>query len=60
VISHSGVAYSSFLTSTAIECTVTETLRDYVHALGGELQLMVTFQEGTRASIKNGVKSASR
>jgi Helix-turn-helix domain len=28
------------------------TLRDYVHALGGELQLMVTFPEGAKASIK--------
>ncbi len=28
------------------------TLRDYVHALGGELQLMVTFPEGGKAKIK--------
>ena len=28
------------------------TLRDYVHALGGELQLMVTFPEGVAAKIK--------
>jgi Helix-turn-helix domain len=27
------------------------TLRDYVHALGGELQLMVTFPEGVRVKI---------
>ena len=36
------------------------TLRDYVHALGGELQLMVTFPEGAMASIKGGVKTAAR
>jgi transcriptional regulator with XRE-family HTH domain len=36
------------------------TLRDYVHALGGELQLMVTFPEGTKASIKGEAKTASR
>jgi transcriptional regulator with XRE-family HTH domain len=36
------------------------TLREYVHALGGELQLMVTFPEGTKASIKGGVKAAAR
>ena len=29
------------------------TLREYVHALGGELQLMVTFPEGTKAKIKD-------
>ena len=28
------------------------TLRDYVHALGGELQLMVTFPGGVKAKIK--------
>ena len=32
------------------------TLREYVHALGGELQLMVTFPEGAKASIKGGGK----
>ena len=36
------------------------TLRDYVQALGGELQLMVTFPEGVKASIKGGVKTAAR
>lgn len=36
------------------------TLRDYVHALGGELQLMVTFPEGTKASIKGQSKDARR
>jgi transcriptional regulator with XRE-family HTH domain len=36
------------------------TLRDYVHALGGEMQLMVTFPEGAKAGIKGGVKSAVR
>jgi hypothetical protein len=36
------------------------TLRDYVHALGGELQLMVTFPEGAKASIKGGVKTGLR
>ena len=35
------------------------TLRDYVHALGGELQLMVTFPEGTKASIKSELKAMS-
>lgn len=35
------------------------TLREYVHALGGELQLMVTFPEGTKASIKGGIKTAA-
>lgn len=29
------------------------TLRDYVHAIGGELQLMVTFPEGAKAKIKD-------
>ena len=29
------------------------TLRDYVHALGGELQLMVTFPEGTKAKVRD-------
>jgi DNA-binding XRE family transcriptional regulator len=29
------------------------TLRDYVRAIGGELQLMVTFPEGTKAKIKD-------
>jgi predicted transcriptional regulator len=29
------------------------TLRDYVQAIGGELQLMVTFPEGTKAKIKD-------
>jgi hypothetical protein len=29
------------------------TLRDYVQALGGELQLMVTFPEGTTAKIRD-------
>jgi hypothetical protein len=29
------------------------TLRDYVHAIGGELQLMVTFPEGTKARIRD-------
>jgi hypothetical protein len=32
------------------------TLRDYVHALGGEWPLMVTFPEGTKAGIKAEVK----
>jgi DNA-binding XRE family transcriptional regulator len=36
------------------------TLRDYVHALGGELQLMVTFPEGTEVNIKSGLKMAGR
>ncbi len=36
------------------------TLRDYVHALGGELQLMVTFPEGEKAKIKGAAKSAIR
>ena len=36
------------------------TLRDYVHALGGELQLMVTFPEGTTANIKSVTKTAAR
>jgi DNA-binding XRE family transcriptional regulator len=29
------------------------TLRDYVHAIGGELQLMVTFPGGATAKIKD-------
>ena len=29
------------------------TLREYVHAIGGELQLMVTFPGGTKAKIKD-------
>ncbi|MGQ0485004.1 MAG: helix-turn-helix domain-containing protein [Hyphomicrobiales bacterium] len=29
------------------------TLRQYVHAIGGELQLMVTFPEGTKTKIKD-------
>ena len=29
------------------------TLRDYVHALGGELQLMVTFPEGAKTKVKS-------
>ncbi len=36
------------------------TLRDYVHALGGELQLMVTFPEGTKAKVKNLQKKGTR
>jgi Helix-turn-helix domain len=36
------------------------TLRDYVHALGGELQLMVTFPEGEKTKIRGGGKSAIR
>jgi hypothetical protein len=36
------------------------TLRDYVHALGGELQLMVTFPEGANTSIKGIAKVVSR
>jgi predicted transcriptional regulator len=35
------------------------TLRDYVHALGGELQLMVTFPDGAEASIKGSRKLTS-
>lgn len=29
------------------------TLREYVHAIGGELQLMVTFPSGAKAKIKD-------
>ena len=29
------------------------TLREYVHAIGGELQLMVTFPGGSKAKIKD-------
>ncbi|NJO33991.1 MAG: helix-turn-helix transcriptional regulator [Rhodospirillales bacterium] len=29
------------------------TLRDYVRAIGGDLQLMVTFPEGAKAKIKD-------
>ena len=29
------------------------TLREYVHAIGGELQLMVTFPGGTKTKIKD-------
>ncbi len=36
------------------------TLRDYVHALGGELQLMVTFPKGEKARIKGEGKTAAR
>jgi len=36
------------------------TLRDYVHALGGELQLMVTFPEGAKAKVKNLEKTGTR
>jgi hypothetical protein len=36
------------------------TLRDYVHALGGELQLMVTFPESPKVSIKRTAKTAQR
>jgi Helix-turn-helix domain len=36
------------------------TLRDYVHALGGELQLMVTFPEGAKTDIKGAVKTETR
>ena len=35
------------------------TLREYVRALGGELQLMVTFPEGVKTSIKGAVKAAT-
>ena len=33
------------------------TLRNYVHALGGELQLMVTFPAGGKTSIRNAGKT---
>jgi DNA-binding transcriptional regulator YiaG len=36
------------------------TLRDYVHALGGELQMMVTFPEGSATKIKGASKAATR
>ena len=36
------------------------TLREYVHALGGELQMMVTFPEGDTAKIKGERKSVVR
>jgi DNA-binding transcriptional regulator YiaG len=36
------------------------TLREYVHALGGELQMMVTFPEGAAAKIKGNNKVAAR
>ena len=36
------------------------TLRDYVKAIGGELQLMVTFPEGAKASIKSSGKPLAR
>jgi Helix-turn-helix domain len=36
------------------------TLRDDVHSLAGELQLKMTFPEGTKASVKGGVKAAAR
>lgn len=36
------------------------TLRDYVHAIGGELQLMVTFPEGTKTKIKDLARTGTR
>ena len=36
------------------------TLRNYVHALGGELQLMVTFPEGVKAKVKSLAKTGTR
>lgn len=36
------------------------TLREYVHALGGELQLMVTFPEHEKVKTKGSTKSAAR
>ena len=36
------------------------TLRDYVHALGGELQLMVTFPEGAKAKVKSLARTGAR
>jgi predicted transcriptional regulator len=36
------------------------TLREYVHALGGELQMMVTFPEEAAAKIKTNNKVAAR
>lgn len=36
------------------------TLREYVRALGGELQMMVTFPEGAATKIKGAGKAAAR
>jgi hypothetical protein len=36
------------------------TLREYVHALGGELQMLVTFPEHKKVKTKGATKSAAR